>query len=376
MRKSSCYNPCPAPAFFCSCQPINCCCRNCNPVPEFPTVVCTPAFESFSDQLLQVPDTAVVIPNAFNSNDGPAPYTVLSAAFMDLQLPLQGTTFTPLGGNDYALFSTIAPMVQVAYRDGNGSQRAKIVQATMQLTGTVTSPVAPSNVIWWAFMESGSISNPLLSGTTLRFTAAAAIDVIAIPSLPHNFGVLQDYTCSQAPPVQAQCRELYPLESYCRQSSVVSGSPLQSIPFAPLGPTPYSNPSVVSQGGQPYVLRVVSQAVNVTLIDLAFPVLLSYTDGSGQVQRQSTFLFMSLLISDVANVPYTRIIADLSISNVILPSTVTPPALMVYSVMLTGSISAIDDKIDVLTTDAVECGDVPVSVCNTLRPAPTAEITI
>ncbi len=397
MRKYACNNNCSAPGCVspfamgpcrmtpqrapCRCSPVCTHCRPCPdptpcppcPTPVFPAVVCTPAFESFSDQLLQIPSTAVVIPNAVNASEGPAPYTALEAAFINLQLPLQELQFTPLGGSDYVLSSRVTPMVQLTYLDGNGAQRSKIVQAPMQLTGTVTSSVDPNTVTWWAFMENGSISSPAFSGTTLGFVATSAIDVIAIPSEPNNFPVLKDFACAQQPPVEAQCRTLYPLESYCLQSSIIPDS--SSIPLAPQGPTPYTDTSATPLGGQPYVLRVIAQTADVSLIDLAFPILFRYTDGSGQLQTQATNLFMPLLVSGVASAPNARIIANLAVSGIIPSLSAAPPALTVQTVVLTGSIAAIEDKIQVLTIDSVQCGGPPTISCRPILPPPTMEIT-
>ncbi len=338
-------------------------------------MVCTPAFESLSEQLLQISPTSVVIPNAFSSNDGPAPYTVVEAAFMNLQLPLPGLSFTPLGGDGYTLSSLITPMVQVTYRDGNNVLRAKFVQAPLQLSGTVTSQPDPNTLTWWVFMESGSIASAAVVDTTLSFTASAALEVIALPNTPRNFAVLQGFTCAQQPPVQAQCRSIFPLESYCQLSSVIPGSSMLAIPFTPLGTMPYINPVVTSLGGQPYVLRVVPQQSGATLLDLAFPILLSYTDATAQVQTQSTFLFMSLLMDGIASGPNTRIIANLAISDIIPSSTVSPPALTLVLLVLTGSIAAVDDLVLRLTTDTVQCGEAPVAACRPILPPPTAEIT-
>lgn len=294
---------------------------------------------------------------------------------MNLQLPLPGLSFTPLGADRYIFSSSIAPMVRVNYLDGAGVQRAKLVQAPMQLTGTVTSTVNPSTVVWWAFWESGSISDPLLSGTTLSFVSAASIHLIAIPDEPANFPILQGFTCSQQPPVQAQCTLLYPLESYCLQSSLIPGSSSLAVPFAPLGPMPYRNPTVTPVDSQPYVLRVIPLTGDVATIDYAFPVLLSYTDSNNQIQTQSTFLFMSLIMADVANIPNTRMIADLAVFNIIPSNIVTPPALTIQTLVLTGSIAAVGDRIQALTTDAVQCGAVPADACQAIFPPPTAEIT-
>lgn len=365
--------PCP-PCPPCPSCPTCPACPPC-PVPEFPAVVCTPAFESFSDQLLQIPATAVVIPNAFTSNDGPAPYTLLEASFVNLQLPMSGLTFTPLGNNRYALSASVAPMVQVSYLDGNLVARAKFVQATMPLTGTVTSSVDPGTVVWWAFMQSGSISNPILSGTTLSFTATAAVDVIAIPSVPSSFAVLQGFTCVQQAPVQAQCRSIYPLESYCQLLSIIPGSVFLAIPFIPLGPPPYTSPTVTALGGQPYVLRVVPQAGDVAMIDLAFPVILRYMDGGGQVQTQDSFLFMPLLMSGIADGPGTRVIANLAVADIVPSGEVTPPVLRLQTVVLFGNIATVDAQTQVLVTDAVQCGEASATACQPILPPPTAEIT-
>ncbi len=294
---------------------------------------------------------------------------------MNEQLPLPGLAFTSLGSNRYTLSSSVSPMVQVRYRDGNNTLRAKLVQAPMQLTGTVTSLVDPGTVHWWAHMLSGSISNLMLSGTTLSFAATAAIDVIAIPSMPDNFPVLRDFTCAQQPPVRATCRGIYPLESYCQLSSFLPGASTIAIPFEPLGTPPYINPIATSLGGVPYVLRVLQLPLETTMIDLAFPITLSYLDGTIQIQTQSTVLLMSLLMQGIADVPGTRIIADLSVPNIIPAVTATPPALTVQSVFLSGRIAALGESAQVLVTDAVQCGEAPVAVCQPIIPPPTAEIT-
>ncbi len=65
---------------------------------------------------------------------------------MNLQLPLMGPVFTPLGRDSYTFSASITPMVQVSYLDGNNVLRAKFVQAPLVLTGTVTSPVNPGSL--------------------------------------------------------------------------------------------------------------------------------------------------------------------------------------------------------------------------------------
>lgn len=294
---------------------------------------------------------------------------------MNLQLPMQGLSFTPLGGNSYTLSSSITPMVQVNYLDNTSVQRAKFVQAPMQLMGTVSSSADPSSVVWWAFMENGSISNPVLSGNTLSFAAETTISVIAIPGEPANFPVVQGLTCSQQLPVQVQCKRIYPLESYCLLSGGIPGMPTVVIPFVPLGPVPYTNPVATPLGGQPYVLRIVPLAPDSSSIDFAFPVTLNYLDGNGQTQSQSTFLFMSLVMSGIAAGPNTRIIADLTATFIVTPSTVTPPVLFPSQVFIAGNIAAIDAGIQVPTTNTVQCGAVAISTCQPVPFPPTLDIT-
>lgn len=345
------------------------------PIPEFPSVVCTAAFESFADQSIQTPASSVNIPNAFNTNDGPAPYTVLSAAFMNLQLPLASLSFTPLGNNTYTLAANISPMVQVTYLDGNSTQRAKFVQAPLNLTAAVISPVDPSAVDWWAFMESGSISNPVASGTALSFTAIASLNILAIPPAPGNYAVLQDFSCAQPAPVTAICRNIYDLAGYCQVSTAVPSSVPMAIPYVPLGPAPYSNPSVLPIDSPPYVLRALPQPGGVMLTDLAFPVTLNYSDGNTQLQTQSTFLFMTLLFQGLADEPNTHIIADLAVSNILLSGgTFTGPVLSPLFLLLEGTIAVINSRREVLTTSAVLCGPLPVSTCQPIFIPPTQEI--
>ncbi len=341
----------------------------------FPAVVCTPGFASFADQVLSIPAAPVTIPNAFNSNDGPAPYTVVEAALMNLQLPLSTLTFTPLGGDSYTLSAGVALMVNLSYLDGNNVLRAKFVQAPVQLTGAVTSAADPYTVAWWAFVESGSISDPVLNGTTLGFTAAAVIHVSAMPDMPDNFPVLDGYACSQQAPVQAECMRMYPLESYCVMTIFVPGASLYSIPYAPLGPAPYSNPLAVPLEGPPYVLRATRGIGGATLLDLAFPIELSYVDGNSQLQTQTTFMYISLLMANVSDDPSAHVIVNLEVSSILLPLTVTAPVITPVSFFLSGNIAAIGDLAAVLVTGLVQCGEAPAPLCMPLLPPPTAEVT-
>ncbi len=351
----------------------------CPPCPpqQFPVVVCTPGFESFSAQSAQTAVTPVSIPNAFNTNDGPAPYTVLQAEFIDLQLPLSNLLFTPQGCNNFILSAAVLPMVLVRYLDGNSTQRTKFVQAPLQLFTPVTVTANPNAVNWWAFMTSGSISNPILSGTTLSFTASGNFDIIGISDDLVNSAVLRDFTSAQQAPITADCHSIYEPLSFCQISATIPGSSQIAIPFAPLGPAPYSAPTATSLGGQPYVLRVVNQSDNSAILDLAFPIILIYQDSSAQLQTQMTFLFMTLVVRGVASTPNARIIANLTLSNIQLsPQSFTTSPLSIQSLTLTGYIAAIGSRRNVLTTDIVQCGAVPAaSTCQPILPPPTAEIT-
>ncbi len=359
-RRCLCCRPC-----IPTCPPCPSCptCPPC-PTPSFPNVVCVPAFESFADQLLQTPAISVNIPNAFNSNDGPAPYQLVSTGFMNLQMPLMNPTFTPLGGSNYSFTANITPMVIVEYLDGNNILRSKLVQAPMPLSTTITTSVNPNGVVWLAFMESGSISNAQLSGTTLSFTAMTTIKLIAIPPNPLNYPVLQDFTCLDQAPVEAICQNIYQLASYCQISTVVLGESDIVIPYAPLGPAPYSNPSVIPLGGLPYVIRIAPQPGNMTLIDLAFPVTLSFADANNIIHTQSSFLYLPLLTSGVASDSNVRAIVDLEISTIQLSTgPITTPVIFPSRLVLFGTIAVIENLNDVLVTNAVQCGGVVISTC-------------
>ncbi len=371
---SPCFSmpPCGSQSFCPPCPP----CPP-SPTPDFPRTVCTAAFESLSNQPLATPSTPVTIPNAFNPNDGPGPYTLLSAAFFDLQLPLEGLQFSPLGGNLYTLSAQIRPMILVTYLDVNSLQRAKLIPAPLALSGTVTAAQDPGTVDWWAFLDSGSITSPVLAGNSLTFTAQANLQVIALPPAPSNYAVLQDYTCAQVPPVNALCRSLFLLDSYCTISTAVPGNAQTVIPFVPLGTAPFSNPSAQPTGGDPYLLRATALPSDVTILDLAFPVTLTYTDGTGQTQSQATFLFMTIQLLGVADVPSARILADLEIFNLSLPGgTITTNSIIPFFFSLSGTIAVVErEPRQVLTTDAVECGPILASLCTGIFLPPTAEIT-
>ncbi len=366
----SCVPPIPVPPVCPPCPS----CPTC-PTPIFPNVACTTAFENIVEQLIEIPLTSVTLPDAFTASDGPPPYTVLTAAFMTLQMPLIGLAFSPTGAEEYTLSAAVAPFLLVTYLDGTGVQRAKLVQIPLALTATVVSPVDPSSANWWAFLESGSVADPVATGNALSLMASGTIQMLAVPSLPENYPVLQDYGCSQQPPVQARCVSLRMLETYCQVSGGPIGTNLNSIPLTPLGPPPYTNAAATPLGGKPYVIRVGAPSFGATPVDLAFPITMSYMDGNGQSHSQPAFLLMALLINglpdDAQNAP---IMMDVTIDAIFFPETsftTTPLHPAVFSFL--GHIAVVGAAQSVLVTDTVQCGAPVVSACALILPPPTAE---
>ncbi len=164
-------------------------------------------------------------------------------------------------------------------------------------------------------MELGSISDPGLSGTALSFTATANIDLIAVPSEPGNFPVLQDFSCSQTPPVQAQCHGLYPVESYCQLSSLIPGDSSGVIPFCAAGANAlhqsrchFPGRTALCAAGHPS-----KRKHNVDRLGL--PGHLDLHGCHQPALTQQTFLLMPLLLRGAAEVPHIQIIADLSLPS-------------------------------------------------------------
>lgn len=371
----------------CRCRPcLPCCqpiippappcppCPSC-PIQEFPNITCTLAFEAFADVVVQTSLTPVTISDVFNANNGPAPYTVLNANFSTIQLPLANLIFTPLGSNNYNLMANVSPMVIVTYLDGNNAERAKFVQAPLQLNANISSSVDPNGLDWWAFMESGTISNVLLSNNSLTFEASAIFSLLAIPKVPEIFPVLQNYSCSQSAPVPSVCRSIHQLLSHCEITAFVSADVSGAIPYTPLGPAPYSNPVASPVISQPYVISFGS-FVGLTLVDLAVPITLTFFDGNNQQQSQSTFFYFDLIISDAALLSAPHAILDLHVEDIHIPfGTISTPFLEPDSFDLFGTIEVIDNSQQVLVTNAVQCGSPIFPACDLSFRPPTEEFT-
>ncbi len=348
-------SPCPPCPIFPPCPPC--------PTPENPAVACTGGLPGFLDASQAVSNLPVNLVNAFNLNDGPPPYTALSAEFiLGNQQAIFNLEVIDIPPAPYQMRGEIRPTVMLLYRDGTGATRSKFIYFPVAVSQSFPRPAAPDGFDFFISLQSGAITGLTVSGNTLSFTADFIMDILGFANQPQHFAVLPDYSC-EAPPVSypTLCVSMVGLRSFC---NVGPGAFFAGIvPFQRIGTPPFSSISLEILPTLPNVL-IAANAFEGIDMQLSFPALLRYVDVTGTPFVQSVFIIGSLSLAGPTLGPDEVVYADLRVINTSQPI-FTGTALVVSVVSITGSITIMrNHAAQTLVTPLVSCGPFPADgVC-------------
>ncbi len=364
------YRPCcpPVGGLPCTACPARPPCPVCPPcppcpTPENPAVACTGGLPGFLDASQTVSDLPVTLVNAFNLNDGPPPYTALSAEFiLDNQQAIFNLEVIDIPPAPYQMRGDIRPTVMLLYRDGTGATRSKLINFLVPVNQSFPRSTVSAGFDFFVSVQSGTITGLSVSGNSLTFTASLTLDILGFANQPQHFAVLPDFSC-EAPPSSypTMCVSMIGLRSVC---NVEPGAFMAGIiPFQRVGTPPYRSFSVEILPILPNVLIAANSFQGIDM-QLSFPAILRFTDVTDQQFEQSVFVIGSLSLIGPTLETGEVVFADLRVINT-SPPIFTGAALIINIVSIAGSITIMRDHAEqTLVTPLVSCGPFPTDgVC-------------
>lgn len=308
----------------------------------------------------------VTIPNGLNSNDGPAPWTVLDADLIGTQLALYDLQINDITAVQSQMSVEVRPTILLQYRDAANLVRTKFITFPISINESFTSPPPPASRDFLISLLPGStITNLSISGSSISFTANFGLSILGYSRDPRNFAIMQEFSCLN-PPINTptECVFMIRLSSICTADSTNSVF-VGSIPFQPLGTPPYRSGNIMLLNTNPNIISVANNDFDFSLdMELSFPAILSYFDSTNTQFTQDVLVYFALQAPGKSLAPNEQVIANLRI--VLASPPVAAANVFVTNIRLvTGNIMIINNQSEqVLITPLVDCGPHPVDgVC-------------
>lgn len=340
-------------------------CPECPPNPDTPDVLCTPGRTQYLNEPLNY-SGAGSISNAFNTNDGPSPYTIVSATFTGLQQAITNLQVTSSIEDTYQVTGDIDTTIIVTYLDGNSVRRQKFLNMSLPFATTLNTEDDVSDITFYDLLRTASLSNPVLTGNTLTFTYTLETSLIGVGHL-RNFAMVQNYTCAIPPPsyLPTQCVTFLESESLC---VISENGYVGTMPYVPIGTAPYTFSNIVVLGGP----NLLSTSVNgtVTTFNMSFPVSFTLTSSDSIVTQERSEVYLFFYLFNISKPVDAQFLLDLVPQISFISAGTTSATVFISS--LTGSINVVDvDPTTGLDALFVTCG--AVSTCNcAFSSSPTA----
>ncbi len=362
---ASCRPCCGCPGL--PCGPQGCCnftppqpCPPCPP-PVFPPVACTDALRVFLSVTQTVANAAIIVPDGFNPNDGPPPYTVLSADLVGSQQAVTNLQVSSVSPAQSRVSAQVRPTVLIEYRDGANATRTKFIDFPVAIIQTYATPDAGDPLAFFvALRPGGTITGLSGTGNSITFTANLSLFVAGYVNEPERLAVLPGFTCAAPPPgYPAECGTILRLRSACNARAELLTTFVTSIPFRQLGTPPFTAVTVALVDSMPNIL-VAEPDAGLMSLQLSFPAVLSYTDSTNTLYTQDVLVYTSVQIEGVAVAPEDLLIADLRIGRMSTP--IFAGTFFITNIeAIAGLVMVVANQTErVLTTQLVDCGAFPV----------------
>lgn len=363
-----CGKPCPPPPIYITCRPCG------SPTPEcppFPTVRCeggVAVFSSVSEPLSLSPQT---VDNVFSTNDGPAPYTPISAEFVGAQQALYDLR-EETANLEKRLTFTLRPSIRLSYNDGRGVTRTKFIIFPLDFEHSFSAPTTIPGLRYHAELSGGTITGLSFSGNTLNFTPEGLTLKFIAYSEARRFSVIKDHNCDNPPSAPpTECISMQSLKFICTMASNTFYQN-STTPYNPSASPPDQVVSLTPLDTAPNILSAQSQYDGSLYLEMSFPATLVMRDSTGATFSQETLIYTSVLLKEPLLEAGDTLIVDLR-ARITYGPYVSGNTLFAYISVSTGGIMALSGQpVRVLTTSVVDCGPFePGAYCEKVEIEPT-----
>ena len=316
------------------CPPKTCRCTTpCVPrCPDFPDVQCIDVKEVYATNTQTYSNSAINIIDAFNPNDGSAPWTVLNADLIGTQQAIYDLNKTIIDGERH-MSGTVKPTLLVNYQDDLGINRSKLMSFPDPVP--YVFPLQDSGAIIGYHVDllpGATITSPSNSNSTVSITATYSLQISAYSDSLMRVPIVQGHSCEMPPScAPAACVSVKAIKNACKSCMISLRGTVGDVDLS-----------------------------------LAFPATLTIRDNFDIYFQQEPLVYVTLNLTDFPFDAGDLLIAGLFVEAISVTS--NTGAFFSPSITISGLIMAVMAEQRVLAASHVNCGPYSASCCAQATP--------
>jgi len=295
------------------------------------------------------------VENAFNSNDGPAPYTIFSAEILGVEQAIFNPQFNMQRNARQSFNGSVELFIRVFYRDGFNVMRNKFITTSVPIQVTFSAPEGVE-LNYTSYLENSHLENVELSNNTLHFSYVLSCTLLITAAQAKRLAVLENPN-EHLPNLPTRKSAVLPIDELCALTHELSSFRAGIIPFVP----PEEEVIYVSNlEVLPGFSLLEASSHGISVLSVAFPVNVELALVDDTFATQQTYLYVEIAIENFAFADNMHWFAQFTFTPHDWPY-LSGNIIFVPSGVVEGTICQVGETTAATVAEFVDCG--PLEPC-------------